>query len=42
MGRPYSTTPKCMYQKVINSIEAWVPIGGVDKLRIDVDESQAD
>ena len=42
MGRPYFTTPKCMYQKVINSIEAWVPIGGVDKLRTDVDESQAD
>lgn len=42
MGRPYSTTPKCMYQKVINAIEAWIPIGGIEKLRADVDKSQVD
>lgn len=43
MGRPYRTTPKCMYKQVMDAIEAWLPVGGVDKLRDDVDkQTQAD
>ena len=37
MGVPYETTPKCNYQQAMEGIVAWIPRGGVEKLKNDVD-----
>lgn len=38
MATPYETTPKCMYQSVMDGIVAWIPHGGVEALKREVDE----